>query len=83
MSVATALDLPVGRMADERPDKVVRIDRDLADMVDFIIMRRSKGGRRMTVAQYLSPVLRAQVEADYAAEVEAQHRELRKQRPKG
>jgi hypothetical protein len=60
-----------------KPNKTVRIDEDLAKMVEFIVMRRD-----LTTAQYLSPMVRDQIEADYADEVEAQHREFKQSRKK-
>jgi hypothetical protein len=60
-----------------KPNRTVRIDEDLAKMVEYIVMRRE-----VATAAYLSPMIREQVEADYASEFEAQQREFRQSRKK-
>jgi hypothetical protein len=56
----------------EREYRTVRLDADLVKMADYV--RRY---RKITVGDYLAPILRAQVEADYEAAVEAEYRAFR------
>jgi hypothetical protein len=69
--------LELKNQVDERPARTVRIEDDLVVMAETV--RRH---RRQKMTDYLSPILRAKVEADYRAVIEQQFQFLQ-QKKKG
>jgi len=69
MPAAPALERSVGkkkaggRELPGRDDKAVKFDRSLADQASFVCSRR-----KITMAEYLSEMCRARVEADFRRE---------------
>lgn len=78
----TEAAVPRRRKADspgEVPDAPARLEEDVVEKANFVARKRSKReGRRITISDYLTPMVRPQVEADYAAEIEAEHDELKR-----
>jgi hypothetical protein len=59
-------------MPPECDYRTVRLAADLVKRAKHVCSHR-----RITMAEYLTPLLRAQVEADYEVVIEAQHHALR------
>jgi hypothetical protein len=61
----------------KRDDQSVKIDRQLAEWAGIVAKsRRDEDGRELTVAEYLSELIRPHVTADYREAVEQMHANL-------
>jgi len=69
----------VGRQK-AKPSRTVRVDVDVARMVEFIVEWRGDHGEKITTASYVTPMIRAQVEAEYRKLKEEQFQEVRHER---
>jgi hypothetical protein len=85
MSVATMIPNLVRTMPTDHSEQgqAVKIALDVVTKGGTVASRRRKpNGKRMTLAEYFSELLRPLVERDYLDEVEQMHREAQQMRHK-
>lgn len=78
---SAVLDARGGTVAKEKakPSQTIRVDADIARMVDFIVEWRGDHGEKISAATYVTPMIREQVEAEYRRLKQEQLQEVRRE----